>query len=361
MGELVLICRPDYRAALEEELALRWQLPAPPLPRAGAAPALMVLDGDSARAVRRDGRQALIFARQWIDDARWVAAGRLAEPDERIVAEWLAVLDRTPRPWTVHAYAADPEGGHEAAAEAAALRERVLRYCGGARPDWLARYVEPRALKDEATLVLQLCVPGGGAWLGWSRAGDLLDTHPGGIHRKKFDPASPSRSYMKIEEAFDHLGEEPRAGQTVVDLGAAPGGWTHAFLKRGCRVLAVDRGPMKVGAEAGRGQFRQVLEDGLSFQPPGTWLPADWLVSDMLVPPGKTLGLLRRWCEARWMKRVVVNVKIPQQHPYPVLQPIEDFLGRVPGLTCRVRQLYHDRREVTVFGRFGMGRSRRMA
>jgi len=138
----------------------------------------------------------------------------------------------------------------------------------------------------------------------------------------------------------------------VVNLGAAPGGWSYAFLKWGCRVLAVDNGPLKLKdlATAG-GRLTHLRENGIPFTPPSAWLPLDWMVSDMLIPPGQTLGMIRKWMEHAWMRRFVFNVKLPQQHPYPVLKPIEAFLHSQSGITFHIRQLYHDRREVTVFGR----------
>ncbi|MDH4225357.1 MAG: hypothetical protein OEW12_06900, partial [Deltaproteobacteria bacterium] len=93
--------------------------------------------------------------------------------------------------------------------------------------------------------------------------------------------------------------------------------------------------------------------DGMTFTPPASWLPLDWLVSDMLVPPGKTLGLLRSWLGQRLTARFVVNIKLPQHHPYTALKPIEDFVGQLPGCRFTLRQLYHDRREVTLMGRLG--------
>ena len=166
-----------------------------------------------------------------------------------------------------------------------------------------------------------------------------------------FDPLAPSRSYLKIEEVFERMGETPRPRQRVVDLGAAPGGWSYAFLKRGCRVLAVDHGPMKLNAAGfGQGQLIHLRENGITFRPPADWTPADWMVSDMLIPPGQTLGMIRKWMEETLARRFVFNIKLPQQHPYPVLQPIEAYLRRIPGLRFQMRQLYHDRREVTVFG-----------
>ena len=50
------------------------------------------------------------------------------------------------------------------------------------------------------------------------------------------NPAAPSRSYLKIEEAYGILGREPAQGETVADLGAAPGGWSFSAAKRGAKV-----------------------------------------------------------------------------------------------------------------------------
>jgi hypothetical protein len=43
-----------------------------------------------------------------------------------------------------------------------------------------------------------------------------------------------------------------------------------------------------------------------------------------------------------------MNLKLPQQHPMSALQPVLDWLEHHP--TLHMRQLCHDRREVTVFG-----------
>ena len=46
----------------------------------------------------------------------------------------------------------------------------------------------------------------------------------GGQRRMADDPLAPSRSYLKVEEAYGVLGREPQPGETICDLGAAPGG-----------------------------------------------------------------------------------------------------------------------------------------
>src|SRR5690606_36674292 len=54
---------------------------------------------------------------------------------------------------------------------------------------------------------------------------------PMGIPRLKFPRQAPSRSTLKLEEAWHHLmprvhwDDRLAAGMTAVDLGAAPGGW----------------------------------------------------------------------------------------------------------------------------------------
>jgi 23S rRNA C2498 (ribose-2'-O)-methylase RlmM len=83
--------------------------------------------------------------------------------------------------------------------------------------------------------------------------------------------------------------------------------------------------------------------------------PVDWLLSDMLIAPGQALGLLRRWLDGGWARRLVVNIKLPQQYPLAALTPICAYLREVPGLRFQMRQLYHDRREVTVMGEVEMG------
>ena len=350
MPHLVLVCRPGFEAALSEELALRFRGVVHGAEALRQEAGLVILAGGLARAVREPGPGALLFARQWLPDAQWVPLSDPAAAAEAVVA---ARLTRLPagQPWTLHAFGASSEGDLAMNAAATRLADAVLHACRAQHPALLEHYVEPRDAGKSHALVLQLCIVSAGVWASLAPGTDLPDAYPGGVHRMRFDPQSPSRSYLKIEEAFDVLGTYPRTGERVIDLGAAPGGWTYAFLKRGCQVLAVDRGPLKLRS-TGSGHVTHVREDGLTFQPPHRWGHADWLVSDMLVPPGKTFGLLRRWIEQGGMRRFVVNIKIPQQHPYPVLQPIEDYLRRNPDLWFRIRQLYHDRREVTVVGRF---------
>jgi 23S rRNA (cytidine2498-2'-O)-methyltransferase len=97
------------------------------------------------------------------------------------------------------------------------------------------------------------------------------------------DSLAPSRSYLKVEEAYIVLGREPVAGETVVDLGAAPGGWSYSAAKRGARVIAVDNGPLKGGA-LDHPLIEHRREDAFHFQPP-TGEVIGWLFCDLVEEP----------------------------------------------------------------------------
>ena len=290
-----------------------------------------------------------VFERQRLPHAVWHAEGGPGEILATLSNRWAPVLSRGSGPWTLHAFAPHPDAQDSLTRAAQGLGAALRRALCEAGAGLTGRYVEPDAAARTSPAelsVLQLCRVPGGAWTALSPATDLSDPWPGGVHRMPDDPLAPSRSYSKIEEAFDVMGVAPKAGETAVDLGAAPGGWSWAFVKRGCHVVAVDNGPMQLKSLGDwGGELEHVKRDGMTFAPAR---PVDWLASDMLVAPGPALGLVRKWHREGWARRMVVNFKLPQQHPLAALDPVRAALDDLPGFRYRLRQLYHDRREVTL-------------
>ncbi|MFB0975738.1 MAG: 23S rRNA (cytidine(2498)-2'-O)-methyltransferase RlmM, partial [Tolumonas sp.] len=86
-------------------------------------------------------------------------------------------------------------------------------------------------------------------WLGYSYPNNN-SPYLMGIPRLRFPSDAPSRSTLKLEEAFYTFipveDDEYRlcSGLTAVDLGASPGGWTFPVGGRGLLVTAVDNGAM---------------------------------------------------------------------------------------------------------------------
>jgi 23S rRNA (cytidine2498-2'-O)-methyltransferase len=173
----------------------------------------------------------------------------------------------------------------------------------------------------------------------------------GGQLRMADDTLAPSRSYLKIEEAYIVLGREPVAGETVVDLGAAPGGWSYSAAKRGAHVIAVDNGPLKGGA-LDHALIEHRREDAFRFQP-ATGAVMDWLFCDLVEEPHHVMrNLVEPWIAQGWCRRFVVNLKFGRVDPVALLREIAEpgsvLAERTSGL--RIRHLYHDREEFTVVG-----------
>lgn len=171
----------------------------------------------------------------------------------------------------------------------------------------------------------------------------------GGQRRMADDAQAPSRSYLKIEEAYVVLGREPAPGETVVDLGAAPGGWSYSAAKRGASVIAVDNGPLKGGA-LDHPLIDHRREDAFRFEPAQ---PVDWLFCDLVEDPHHVMNdLVRPWLERRLCRRFIVILKFGRVAPVPflreVLAPESPFIKYTS--TVRVRHLYHDREEFTIVG-----------
>jgi 23S rRNA (cytidine2498-2'-O)-methyltransferase len=180
------------------------------------------------------------------------------------------------------------------------------------------------------------------------------ETWLGGQRRMGDDPLAPSRSYLKVEEAYGLAGVEPSAGETVVDLGAAPGGWSYSAARRGAIVTAVDNGPLKGGA-LGHPGIRHLREDAFKFHP-AAGERFDWLFCDLVEEPHHVLDLLHRWVAEKWCRRFVVNLKFGRTDAVALLETVRRS-SRSPAF-CRpaecarlaVRHLFHDREEFTLVG-----------
>ena len=173
----------------------------------------------------------------------------------------------------------------------------------------------------------------------------------GGQRRMADDDAAPSRSYLKVEEAYIVLGREPAADETVVDLGAAPGGWSYSAAKRGARVIAVDNGPLKGGA-LNHPLIEHRLEDAFKFSPP-PGVAYDWLFCDLVEEPHHVMqNIAGPWLARGWCRRFVINLKFGHVDSLALLREItaaeSPFAQHATNL--RIRHLYHDREEFTVVG-----------
>jgi 23S rRNA (cytidine2498-2'-O)-methyltransferase len=247
---------------------------------------------------------------------------------ERFDAAWPLVV----------AHASGLDGlGRRASAVETALRELLARKM--ARVAKLATAPLPRTGNARGLFVF---------FSHFGRAFVARTAWSGGQRRMADDPAAPSRSYLKVEEAYGVLGREPASNESVVDLGAAPGGWSFSAARRGARVIAIDNGPLKGGALA-HPQIEHRREDAFRFRPAAGEV-FDWFFCDLVEEPHHVLRtLVERWLAERWCRRFVVNLKFGRADAIALLAETRATLAP----HCErlvVRHLFHDREEFTMVG-----------
>jgi len=229
--------------------------------------------------------------------------------------------------------------------------------------------VSPEIWQEADAIRGQLPTAGSGSWVGEVILGEpgvpLLvggrrlvgagPVSPGGLARVNLPPESPSRAWLKLEQALAWVGwdEESRwKGKRAIELGSAPGGISLALVRRGLHVEAVDPAPMhpSVLAEIGPGgarvhHRRQSAGRFLSENREG---PVDLLVSDMNLAPPAVLRYLERLQAAVRARRWIITLKLNDAAMISRLPHFRERLGRVAPQPVRVLQLPANRQEVMV-------------
>ncbi len=343
---LLAWCRPGFESECAQELAALDSLGG----GGGYARAVrgqgmvefVCLDGEAADRVQEQaGSRGPVFARQLLR-----GIGRIDElAREDRLSQLMPIVAADPRRWSdAWVESSDGEGGRELGALCRGLNAALITRLKGER---LIDRVSPwrlhvALLSPTCALVAATHVARSAPW-------------PGGIPRLRFPRAAPSRSTLKLEEAFltlldaDEREDWLQPGMSAVDLGAAPGGWTWQLVQRSIRVVAVDNGPMDAALmDSGLVEHRR--EDGFRFRPERT---VDWLVCDMVEQPRRVAARMAEWLHQGWCRHAVFNLKLPMKKRYEEVELCLRLLRENVDakLDIRARQLFHDREEITVFAR----------
>ncbi|WP_181297421.1 23S rRNA (cytidine(2498)-2'-O)-methyltransferase RlmM [Pseudomonas sp. Q2-TVG4-2] len=343
MKTLLLHCRPGFENEVCAEIsdqAARLDVVgyAKAKPNSACAEFICSDEGGAERMMRNLRFSRLIFARQW-------ARGEyLALPETYRIGVLLEQLSAYPVCSSLWLEVLDTNDGKE-----------LSTFCRKFEAPLRKALTQAGRLKEGADgpRLLLTFKSGREVFLGIAEA-DNSAMWPMGIPRLKFPRQAPSRSTLKLEEAWHHFipreqwDQRLAAGMTAVDLGASPGGWTWQLVNRDIEVMAVDNGPMNEELlESGLvGHYRA---DGFAFRPKRA---VDWMVCDIVEKPAKNAALLETWIGEGLCREAVVNLKLPMKQRYAevkrLLERIADGLaerGVKASIGCK--QLYHDREEVT--------------
>jgi 23S rRNA (cytidine2498-2'-O)-methyltransferase len=348
MSSLFLHCRPGFEPECAAEIEARagtLEVAGRTLVQAGSGYVVFEPNADEPadELIEKIAFRALVFARQWFAiRARCEALPR----HDRVAA--LAEAAAGTRPPAGELFIETPDT-NEAKTLSPLCRsiahplEAALRKRGALGP-------------ADSSRRLHVCfVATDIAYVGYASR-DNSSPWPMGVPRLRFPRGAPSRSTLKLEEALLYFLREPerarllKAGTRAVDLGAAPGGWTHRLVQRGLLVTAVDNGRMdRELMSSGLVEHRR--EDGFRYRPPK---PVEWMVCDIAEQPIRIAALAAQWLARGWCRRTIFNLKLPMKKRYAELQRCLELIRRElkqAGVryAWAAKQLYHDRDEVTVF------------
>jgi 23S rRNA (cytidine2498-2'-O)-methyltransferase len=355
------LCRPERDPPLLAELAATFPAPST---HALAASGLVWSELSPADAARAP---CLAFAEQVLPAPRAVAARSVTQWSDALADAVLEGLRDHDGPWRLHVLSAAPAPGSRLGpGRARLIREQALDRIKERRRALRRALVEDdRPFAADEALVQLVLVSLESGWLSLCEPDELrrlrrcLSRFPAGVVAVPEDRAPPSRAYAKLLEAELHAGLVIGKGDTVVDLGGSPGGWSAVALQRGARVLAVDRAPLRDDLmRHARLAFRR--GDAFAFRPDAAprgaeplpeWLapPVDWLLCDVIAFPERTLDLLRQWLTARWCRRFVVTVKFRGPADLGRLAELKALL-EASGAEFLVRRLRANKNEVTAAG-----------
>jgi 23S rRNA (cytidine2498-2'-O)-methyltransferase len=275
------------------------------------------------------------LARRGVAISAW--HGRLAlSPDKPVPAAWALDIWTDPRELEAPTV--------KSAADALRGMQRNWGAYGAAHHRRMALIEERLPPVKAAPLVFPASAPGShlGAWT--LLAPDRLLASPvksspfvnGECHFVEDHIGPPSRAYLKLWEALVRFGRWPAAGETCLDLGASPGGWTWVLASLGADVTAVDKAPLDPAVAAMPG-VTEWLDSAFGVTPQNV----DWLFSDVIAYPDRLLALVRRWIDAGAARYVVCTIKFqgPTDHDTAAA------FASIPG--GQVVHLFHNKHELT--------------
>ena len=154
----------------------------------------------------------------------------------------------------------------------------------------------------------------------------------------KYNP--PNRAYLKLWEALSLLEKYPKQGDSVIDLGASPGGWSYVMQSLGADVTAIDKAPLAPNI-AKLPHIKFLQQSAFALDPHTIEQPVDWLLCDVACYPERLYPLINKWIEAKKAKQMIFTIKLQGQTNLETIRPFQAIEG------ARVLHLFHNKHEAT--------------
>ena len=152
----------------------------------------------------------------------------------------------------------------------------------------------------------------------------------------------PNRAYLKLWEAITLLEKCPKAGDTALDLGASPGGWTYVMQSLGARVTAVDKALLDPHIASLPGvSFLQ--QSAFALEPATLDQTYDWVLSDIACYPERAYALIMKWIASGKAKQMIFTIKLQGKIDMNIIQQFKE----IPNSS--IIHMFYNKHEVTFF------------
>ncbi len=199
-------------------------------------------------------------------------------------------------------------------------------------------------------------------WAGIHRHAPFLSPDPAGDSGMVMPQESPSRAWLKLEEAVRFFGLELTPADIVVEVGCAPGGVVHALLQRGIPVVGVDPAKMAdivttsaIGnrdeAPQGRPWFFHCQKPAALASKRDLGQGVTWFMSDMNQSPEVVIKECARFCKmAPTIRGALITLKLTDLSQIDAKRQWFAQLEAMGFRTVRLQQLSVHHKECALLG-----------
>lgn len=152
----------------------------------------------------------------------------------------------------------------------------------------------------------------------------------------------PNRAYLKLWEALTLLEHYPKAGDSALDLGASPGGWTYVMQSLGTTVTAVDKALLDPTV-ANLPGVTFLKQSAFALDPATLDQTYDWVLSDIACYPDRAYSLIMKWIASGKAKQMIFTIKLQGKTELTTIKQFQE----IPN--SQLINLFYNKHEATFF------------
>jgi 23S rRNA (cytidine2498-2'-O)-methyltransferase len=152
----------------------------------------------------------------------------------------------------------------------------------------------------------------------------------------------PNRAYLKLWEALTLLDQYPQPGDSALDLGASPGGWTYVMHSLGAKVTAVDKADLAPQI-ANLPNVICLKQSAFAIEPEQCDKVYDWVLSDVACYPERAYTLIKKWISSGKARQMIFTIKLQGDIDLATIKQFQE----IPD--SYIINMFYNKHEVTFF------------